>query len=253
MVRLHEARRGASFLVRGGGVLTIGALAVAMAMAITVPAPAAGAAGITPSERAQATQAFLVKSDLPSGWKSAKNTISGNTAGLGSGNASVDQQLASCTGVPLSLIQENPPNVLGPEFDSPGNGGSSVGQQVVVFRSAAAAKTFKAAVANAKLSTCMQSLAQGPLSSKLLGGIPSGVKIGTMTVSTPPASSLPAHAAGITIAFPLTEQGVTVQVTATEVLAVKGNLAQELAFDGAGTPFPAGLEKHLVSVAASRL
>ncbi len=243
----HRGPDRASVFVRAGGLLAIGALAMIVAV------PTAGAAGISASQRAQAKQSFLVKSDLPHGWKSTKNTVSGSSAGLGSGVASVDQQMASCTGLPLSLVQENPPNVLGPEFDSPGTQAYSVGQQVVVFRSAAAAKSFLSAVANAKLSGCMQTVAQGPLSSKLLGSIPKGVTIGTMTVTVPPAASLPAHAAGITIEFPLTEQGVTLKVTATEVLAVKGSLAQELTFDGAGEPFPAAVEKHLVSVANSRL
>jgi hypothetical protein len=243
----HQGPDRASVFVRAAGVLTVGLLAM------TVSPPAAGAAGISASQRAQAKASFLVKSDLPNGWKSAKNTISGSAAGLGSGNAAVDQQLSSCTGMPLSLIQENPPNVLGPEFDSSGNQSDSVGQQVVIFRSAAAARSFESAVGNAKLPTCMQTLAQGPLGSKLLGSVPHGVTIGTMTVSAPPSASLPAHAAGITIEFPLTEQGVTLKVTATEVLTIKGNRAQELSFDGGGEPFPAGLEKHLVAVATSRL
>ena len=243
----HKPPRPASVVARATGLLAVGVLV------ISVASTAAGAAGISSSEKAQAKQSFLVKSDLPSGWKSIKNTVSNSGTGLSTGDSSGNQQLASCIGVPLSLIQETPPSVLGPEFSSPGNGLDSVAQEAIFFRSASSAKSFRSAIANAKLSSCMQTLAQGPLKSKLLGPIPSGVTLGALTVSAPPAGSLPANTAGITIEVPLTEQGATAMVTATQVIAIKGNLGQEYTFVGAGEPFPAALEKHLVSVSSARL
>ena len=247
MRRSHEGPRLASVLVRAGGLLAIGALTVSVAV------PGAGAAGVSASQRTQAKQSFLVKSDLPNGWKSIKNTISNSGTGLSTGDSSGNQQLASCLGVPLSLIKENPPSVIGPEFTSPNNGLYSVAEEGLVFRSTTAAKSFLSAVASAKLTGCMQSLAQGPLKSKLLGPIPNGVTFGAMTVSAPPAGSLPANTAGITIEVPLTDQGATANVTATQVIAIKGTRGQEYTFVGAGTPFPSGLENHLVSVSFSRL
>lgn len=246
MQRSHRSSRPAWGSV--GTIGLLGALALGVAVA---PAAVAGASGPSASEKAQAKAAFIVHSDLPKGWTSTKNTNSGG--GIGTGDPAADQQLASCLGVPVSLIQANPPQITGPEFNSPGNQTYNVADAVQVFPSRKEASSTLAALAGPKVSSCFQAIASGPLKAKIASGAPPGMTFGTVTVTALPARSLPAHSAGITAAIPVTQKGVSLTVYTTQVMTVKGQLASELQFLGGGEQFPTALQKHLVALAASRL
>jgi hypothetical protein len=191
----------------------------------------------------QAHKALLVLSDMPAGWTSKKSSNPDSNVG--------DAQLAHCIGVPTSLITENPPSAYSPEFQNRSRS-QTVDDQVTVFPSAKNAAAELATVANPKTPGCMTQLASGPLKAKLFGKVPSGVTLGTVLVSATDRSAFPGTA-GFSTSVPLSDRGVTVNVTTTELFAVKGRLGHQITFTSANQPFSIGLEQHLASVAVGRL
>jgi hypothetical protein len=55
------------------------------------------------------------------------------------------------------------------------------------------------------------------------------------------------------MSVPVSVHGVTVNITTTELFAVKGRLGHQITFTSSGEPFSIGLEQHLASVAVGRL
>ena len=208
----------------------------------TLPLAAAGASS-PPGGLRQAHKALLVLSDMPAGWTSKKSSNPNSNVG--------DAQLAHCIGVPTSLIAENPPSAYSPEFQNR-SGSLTVNDQVTVFPSSKNAAAELATVANPKTPECMTRVASGPLKSKLFGKMPAGVTLGTVLVSATDRSAFPGTA-GFSMSVPISERGVTVNVTTTELFAVKGRLGHQITFTSSGEPFSIGLEQHLASVAVTRL
>jgi hypothetical protein len=194
-------------------------------------------------ELRQAHKALLVLSDMPAGWTSKKSSNPNSNVG--------DAQLAHCIGVPTSLIAENPPSAYSPEFQNR-SGALSVDDQVTVFPSAKNAAAELATVANQKTPGCMTQLASGPLKAKLFGKTPAGVTLGTVLVSATDRSAFPGTA-GFSVSVPISDHGVTVNVTTTELFEVKGRLGHQITFTSASEPFSISLEQHLASVAVGRL
>jgi hypothetical protein len=203
---------------------------------------AAGASSLR-NELRQAHKALLVLSDMPAGWTSKKSSNPNSNVG--------DAQLAHCIGVPTSLIAENPPSAYSPEFQNR-SGSLTVNDQVTVFPSAKNAAAELATVANPKTPGCMTQLASGPLKAKLFGKTPAGVTLGTVLVSATDRSAFPGTV-GFSMSVPISEHGVTVNVTTTELFAVKGRLGHQITFTSASEPFSIGREQHLASVAVGRL
>jgi hypothetical protein len=205
-------------------------------------APIAGASSQS-GELQRAHKALLVLSDMPAGWITAKSSNPNSNVG--------DTQLAHCIGVPVSLIAENPPSAFSPQFQNK-SGALTVNDQVAVYPTARNAAAEFASVANPKTPGCMTQLASGPLKTKLFGKTPAGVTYGTVLVSATDRSAFPGTA-GFSISVPVSEHGQTVNVTATELFAVKGRLTQQITFTSAGEPFSVALEQHLAAVALGRL
>jgi hypothetical protein len=208
----------------------------------TVPVSAAGASP-PQKELQQAHKALLALSDMPAGWSSKKSSNPNSNVG--------DAQLAHCIGVPTSLIAENPPSAYSPEFQSRSRA-LTVNDQVTVFPSAKNAAAELATVANPKTPGCMTQLASGPLKAKLFGKTPAGVTLGTVLVSATDRSAFPGTA-GFSMSVPISAHGVTVNVTTTELFAVKGRLGHQITFTSSGEPFSIGLEQHVAAVAVGRL
>ncbi len=221
--------------------LGVGAVLATLASSLIWVAPAG--ASSPSSEMHQARKALLVLSDMPAGWTSKKSSNPNNNVG--------DKQLAHCIGVATSLISENPPSANSLQFQDKA-GGLTVNDQVTVFPSAKNATAEFATVASPKTPDCMTQLASGPLKSKLLGKTPAGVTYGTVLVSATDRSAFPGMA-GFSLSVPVSEHGQTVNVTSTELFAVKGRLGQQITFTSAGESFAIGLEQHLASVAVGRL
>ena len=140
------------------GLVAAGLLALGLGGSL---ATAAGASSSGSASLTQARKDLLTLSDMPSGWKSTKNTnTNDNTAGAA--------QLAHCVGVSTSLIAENPPSVNSPQFQNT-QGTLTVADNVTVFPSAKNAAAEHAVAVNPKLAPCLTSLASGPLKAKLFG------------------------------------------------------------------------------------
>jgi len=128
-----------------------------------------------------------------------------------------------------------------------------VNDNVSIFPSAKNAAQEFASIANAKTPGCLTTLASGPLKAKMLGGIPKGVTVGAVLVSPIDAATFGAGTTGYSMSVPVTTNGVTVNLTVTQVFAVKGRLGQQVSFTSVGSPFSIGLEQHLSAVAVAGL
>ena len=232
-------------VLRAAGAAAIVGLACVALLWIALPPGGAGAsASATARQQAQARKALLVLSDMPSGWTKTKAPNNSTTPGAA--------QLARCIGVAKSLIAENPPSVTSPQFQ---NRGATliVNDNVSIFPSAKNAAQEFASIANAKTPGCLTTLASGPLKAKMLGGIPKGVTVGAVLVSPIDAATFGAGTTGYSMSVPVTTNGVTVNLTVTQVFAVKGRLGQQVSFTSVGSPFSIGLEQHLSAVAVAGL
>lgn len=230
-----SARWGAALVVLGtlGGAVALGA-----------PAGSAVRSSSRSGELAQARKALLVLSDMPAGWESTKAPNNPNS-NLG------DTQLAHCMGVAVSLITESPPSVNSPQFENKG-GSLTVNDNVTVFPSTKNALAELGTVANAKMPGCMTALAQGPLKNKLFGPPPKGVTYGTPLVSSTDRSAFP-FTAGYSMSVPAVSHGETVNITVTQLFAVKGRLGQQIVFTSIGSSFPIATEQHISAAAVQRL
>jgi hypothetical protein len=211
---------------------------------VGIPAGGTPRSGSTSSEIAQARKALLVLSDMPGGWESTKAPNNPNTT-IG------DTELAHCIGVSTSLISENPPSVNSPQFQNR-SGSLTVNDTVTVFPSAKNALAELGTVGKQKTPGCMTSLAQGPLKNKLFGKPPKGVTYGTPLVSATDPTAFP-FMAGYSMSVPALSHGVTVNITVTQLFAVKGRLGQQIVFTSIGPSFSIAMEQHIAAAAVIRL
>lgn len=246
-VTVHQCKRPARFARTSRGASALGVVGLLGVTLLVSTAPYAGASSGSSGTDSltQARKDLLVLSDMPAGWTSTKNTNNSNST-VG------DKQLAHCTGVSTSLIAENPPSVNSPQFQDK-QGTLMVADNVTVFPSAKNAAAEYATVANPKLPGCMTAVASGPLKAKLFGKIPKGTTLGTPLVSAVDPSAFGPGVDGYALSVPVTSQGVTVNLTVTQLDTVKGRLGNQATFTAIGAPFSISLEKQIMSVAAGRL
>jgi hypothetical protein len=211
-----------------------------------VPGTMAGAVrtGSGSSELAQARKVLLVLSDMPAGWVSRKAPDNPNST-VG------DAQLAHCIGVGASLVSENPPSVNSPQFQNR-SGSFTVNDDVTVFPSAKNALAELGTVANKKTPGCMTTLAEGPLKNQLFGKTPKGVTYGAPLVSGTDPTAFP-FMAGYSMSVPALTHGQTVNITVTQLFAVKGRLGQQIVFTSIGPSFPIATEQRIAKAAVERL
>jgi hypothetical protein len=219
------------------GVALVGIISLALGAPV-------GAALSRTSEIAQAHKALLVLSDMPPGWETVKNPNNpDSTVG--------DTQLAHCIGVAPSLINEDPPSANSPQFQNKA-GTLTVDDDVTVFPSAKNAAAELATVANHKTPGCMTSLASGPLKQKLFGKTPKGETYGTALVSATDPEAFP-FTAGYSMSVPVVTNGVTVNITVTQLFAIKGRLGQQITFTSVGVPFSIPAEQLMSAAAVQSL
>jgi len=122
-MKVGQVRRRGIVTRTGIAACLAGGLAMGLLAGTTVAASAHSSPLI-----GQAKRDLLVLSDLPSGWTSTKSS-NNNSSFPGAA------QLASCLGVPKSIITNNPPTASSPEFDSK-NHLQSVNDSVQIYPSA---------------------------------------------------------------------------------------------------------------------
>lgn len=233
-----RTRRAAAGLI-AGSFLLVGPLGLLATSAGASPGSSSSAS------LAQARKDLLTLADMPSGWTSVKNTDTTNT-NVGAA------QLAHCIGVATALVSENPPSVYSREFQNAG-ASLTVADNVTVFPSAKNAAAEFAIGASPKLPGCMTTLASGPLKTKLFGKTSKGTTIGSPLVSAVSGAAFGPGVHGYSLSVPVTVQGQTVNVTATQLVAVKGRLGHQLTFTSYKAPFSPALEQQIMQVAAGRL
>jgi hypothetical protein len=123
---------------------------------------------------------------------------------------------------------------------------------VTVFPSTKNAAAELATVANRKTPGCMTSLASGPLKQKLFGKTPKSLTYGTALVSATDPAAFP-FTAGYSMSVPVVTHGVTVNITVTQLFAIKGRFGQQITFTGVGEPFSITLEQQISAAAVRRL
>jgi hypothetical protein len=235
--RLTRIRRAAAGLVAGSFLLAL----------LTTGAGASSNSGSSKSAAlAQARKDLLVLADMPAGWTSSKNPNANNNSTLG------DKQLARCIGVAASLISENPPSAYSPQFQN-ADRSLTVADNVAVFPSAKNGAAEYAIGDNPKYPSCLTAMASGPLKGKLFGKLPKGTTLGTPLVSPIAASAFGPNVDGYSLSIPVNSQGVTINLTDTELVVVKGRLGHQVTFTSVGTPFSLAMEQQIMKVAAARL
>ena len=217
-----------------------------LAMGVVVVTAGRAAAGNAPkAEIATAKKALLVLSDLPKGWKSSGSS-NNNPPTPGAA------QLAHCIGIPVSEINDTPPTAYSRNFNSADDLQSAY-DNVSIFPSAKAARADIAADARAKTPGCLTTNFNGPSKKLLTSSFGSRAVVGTIDVTRTPASYYAPRTTNVTIYFPVTTQGETLNVESTEVTFVRGREEQTVTLVSVQTPFPTALARRLTTVADGRL
>ena len=123
----------------------------------------------------QAKKDLFVLSDMPSGWTSTKSS-NNNSSFPGA------VQLASCLGVPTSVIFDNPPSANSPDFDSK-NHLQTVSDSVWIYPSVTAAQVDFASLADSKTPSCLTQVLNGSGRPALESQLGSGASVGNILVS----------------------------------------------------------------------
>jgi hypothetical protein len=193
----------------------------------------------------KAKKSLLVLADMPKGWTSSKSS-NNNSPFPGAA------QLASCIGVPTSVITYNAPSVSSPDFNSKDQL-LSVGDSVQVYQSSKAAQADFSSLANAKTPSCMTADLNGPGKAEFDAQIGGGTGVGNVTVTRTPASDYAPHSTNFTMFLPITTKGVTINVELILVDYVKGREEQTVALSAFQSTFPTSLARHLTTVAYRRI
>jgi hypothetical protein len=228
-----------------GGVIACGLAAGLFLLAAGAPAGAG-----TSSSVAQAKKHLLVLSDLPRGWKVEKGTGgSGGPGGLPQGAAA---QVASCIGVPKSVIDDNSPNATGPYYKNK-DASLEVQDSVSLFPSPSYARTQLSWVANPKTPGCLAAWLNGPGKSLIQAQAEKGETFENMTAAPLNAKVYGSHVTGFVLNLPVVYKGITVPTEMISVYAIRGRLGQNITYNAYGDSFPTALAKHLDAVALNHL
>lgn len=191
------------------------------------------------------TAALLRLSDLPSGW------TAGNTAASPTRVTPWSSKLARCVGVPARVAKVAPTKVNSPDFTS-ADQIDAVEDSVSVYPSAAQAQAEYAALAGAKTTGCMNSVASLALQRNMQKEAGSTTTVGVVSFAGLPAAAATLHMTGFTVSIPIARGGRVLMVTSTQVDFVSGALLHQVTFNGNGAAFPAPLEEQLLAVAQAR-
>lgn len=239
-VAMSAARR------RSATVRTLVAVVLGTGLVTAAVAGPAGSAesSSTKAAVAQAKTELIVLKDLPKGWTSSPSS---------NGNSSIPgaSQLATCLGVPTSVVNDNPPSANSPEFDSADHS-MTVTDSIAVSPSTASAKADYNSLANAKAPGCLTTVLNGVTKASLASEFGSGASIGTIEVTRSPRSEFAGHGANFTAFLPVTVQEQTLNVQLTIIDYLKGYENETVTFTSVQSPFPTSLAKHLTTVAVSR-
>ena len=241
---------------RGAVNLAVVAALGALGVGAGWPGPSAGAT-VTKSQRAAdlrlAEKALITKAALPGiGWTASGSTVSNGGWPTGSAGAT----FASCVGVPQSVLNVDPPDVVSPAYENNVED-ISVDEEVQAFASPQAAAADVAVSAAAKTPDCERQLLASSYGASFTNGLAqamgSGTSVGTLTVTHQPAPAYGQESAAFVIALPLINGSNHVTVYVDNVSIGRGRLEASLSFLSAGKRFPAKVVGELEKAAARSL
>jgi hypothetical protein len=243
--------RGSLHFAGGGGAGSADAAAATAGQAsnnastTSHPSTTSTTSAVSSKTAALGTAALLQLSDLPSGW------TSGSSAASPTRVTPWSSKLAKCVGVPAQVAKEAPTKVNSPDFTS-ADQVDAVEDSVSVYPSAAQAQAEYAALANAKTTGCMNSVASLPLQKNMQKEAGSTTTVGVVSFAGLPAGAAALHMTGFTVSIPIARSGRVLTVTSTQVDFVSGALLHQVTFNGNGAAFPAPLEEQLLAAAQAR-
>ncbi len=200
----------------------------------------------TRAELAQAKKSLLVLSDMPASWTASKSSSNSSPTPDAA-------ELARCLGVPLKAVEDTPPTVDSKAFNSKGDL-ETVQDSIEVFPTAKAAQADLTVAKSPKAPTCFtEAFNSVDARSQLASAFGANAAIGRLVVTRTPTSDYAPHTVNITIYFPVTINGVAINLEFAEVGFVKGNEEQQLILTSIQQPFSTSLSRHLTTVAAARL
>jgi hypothetical protein len=233
----------------------VGALWLAagtLVVAAATPAGASSASAKIKAEQAQARSALLVRSDFPTGW-SGQGSVKTDVSSGGPANFPGGQQVVSCLGIPKSLLDVSAPEAVSPTFQTKG-GEQSAQNTVSIAPSTKVAREASSLISSPKVPTCMNAFFQSPAARQsILGSAGNAVTIGTITVAAANRNLLIPHAAGVTISFPETVRGVTLNLQIVEISLTRGKTSSQLSLTSLTAGFSPSLARHLETVASGRI
>jgi hypothetical protein len=226
---------------------TIGLMGVTALVGLGANTLVAMPAGAAKTSLSAYHKDLLKLSDMPKHWTSS-GSISTETGGQFPGGA----QLASCIGVPLSVIDNSTPTLESQQFSTK-NDQYVVQDNVTVNKTTAGAKADYDSDANPKTPSCMSQDFNGTGKSSLDSEFGKGASVGTVQAQRLPASDFPKGTTNVEINFPLTISGSTLNVELIFTDFERGKLEQSVNFTGIASPFPTSLIKMITATANGRI
>ena len=240
-----SARRSVPFAV-GFRRVARGSLAGVLVLVLHASSAHAATSAQTRTELAQAKKSLLVLADMPKTWTASKSSSTSSPTPDAA-------ELASCLGVPLKVVNDTPPTVSSNAFNSKGDL-ETVQDSIEVFPTAKAAQADLAVAKSPKAPNCFtEAFNSADARSQLASAFGANAAIGRLVVTRTPTSDYAPHTVNITIYFPVTINGVAINLEFAEVGFVKGNEEQQLILTSIQQPFSTSLSRHLTTLAAARL
>jgi hypothetical protein len=201
-----------------------------------------GVAGVAGASESASTKAAVAQATKE--WTSSKSSNNNSTIPGAT-------ELATCLGVPTSVINDNPPTANSPEFDS-ANQLMTVTDSIAVSPSLKSAKADYNSLANKKTPGCLSTVLNGVTKASLASEFGSGASIGTIDVTRSPNAEFAGHGANFTAFLPVTVQEQTLNVQLTIIDYLKGTENETVTLTSIESPFPTTLAKHLTTLAVDR-
>lgn len=200
--------------------------------------------------QATAQAALLTAADFPDGWTASPSQESK------ADDATINQGLANCFGVPASIFASSGPEKVeaSSDYSSPNNGATGqVSEHVDVETSDEITKEF-AVVNSSKLASCMETVYQPFLKQKFAQDPQTkDAKIGTVTAVRANLPSYGDQSAGVEITVPITIGAASVKAVIDLIFVRVGNLSAQLSFESTGQAFDTATAASITSKATAKL
>jgi hypothetical protein len=195
---------------------------------------------------ARARKVLIVKSDFPAGWTTSASDNSNDTPG--------NAQVAACLGVPVSVVNYDPPSAYSPNFNYASTD-ASVNDDVSVFPNEKTLTEQYSLFSSARTPACFAYAFNTPsVKTALEKQIGSGAVFGTATAKWLPKPNIGDQVSVLQLRVPFTTHAKSFVITLTMVTMVSKLVTAQLTFTTLDDlAVPATLVSHLESVTAQRL